>query len=839
MYRQSRGVSRIGLLLLATLILHSIALAMPSLTGSVQAEISDDTALTLKLVGPIYAQAGKTLTYSFTVENVTAAQTFTDIGFFNDVPANTTHVSGGVLETDANTGQKFVRFSIASLAPHAKRTISWVARVDNNVTVGTTIDNGAYAVESSTPSAVVGYYPGVSTTVEAPGTLLAIIKNSSGRAFNVNIDGYQFENYGNDPGRNANDDLGVADMFQMFGKAACKSGTTATTCVLSGPAKEWMESQNSYMKGGHCDGFSATSMRFFQSLPYRGKSSPATFQSGAANTINLNLNQPIENYIAYYWTTQVLDEVSSQKYIASPVSIVQKLIEDFNHTPSITHAAHIFVLPGWKNGHSIAPYGVEKVTDNEYRILVYDNNYPKQRTYITVNMAANTWRYVTASSPGQPTNVYEGTADSQNLQLLPTAARDLATNSYFDCPFCQPSMAGMGGDGAVEVQPTITVQFAGEGAFVVINDDGLMTGEDPADGLFYEEIPGATVTYFNGGLNKAVPPLVTIPFSSTTDFQFQVTVHGRDHISSSVGTLTVVGPGYTVTVNDIVLAANEEYKIAFSPSGQSFAYTATKDQEAPHIQVAYNPVAESDPSIIFGVRGIQLTPTADIYLDIDPVKERVYVQDNAAAAQNYSVDMEFIWPDGNAVTTTEILGVPEGISKIGIDFGAWDGLLEPAIYVDDILDNPKVNHRLMVSNITGSYTPAAHSSLTGGIYQIDATFTNVTPVQLTDIYFTVAGIGEGHLLLNADGGPAGAGGRLSIPASALGEDGVLSMNESVTTSFSVQMSSTGIFVLTLDANGVPHDWTVNAPQPVGQANNAPFNFAVQSNFAVYLSMLQR
>jgi len=44
-------------------------------------------------------------------------------------------------------------------------------------------------------------------------------------------------------------------------------------------------------------------------------------------------------------------------------------------------------------------------------------------------MTANTWRYVTASSPGQPANVYEGSADSENLQLLPTAARDLPKTS--------------------------------------------------------------------------------------------------------------------------------------------------------------------------------------------------------------------------------------------------------------------------------------------------------------------------------------------------------------------------------------------------------------------------
>ncbi len=81
-------------------------------------------------------------------------------------------------------------------------------------------------------------------------------------------------------------------------------------------------------------------------------------------------------------------------------------------------------------------YGIETVSPTESRILVYDNNYPKLRTYITVNMTANTWRYVTASTPGQPEEAYEGSAVSANLRLVPLSARDLPVGKYFACPFC-------------------------------------------------------------------------------------------------------------------------------------------------------------------------------------------------------------------------------------------------------------------------------------------------------------------------------------------------------------------------------------------------------------------
>ena len=835
MYHKSRWLSIIALSLLLALIASSPAMAASQVASAVQAETSTD--LTMKVAGPIYVQAGGNLTYELTLENLTTGQTFTNIEFFNDLPANTTYVSGGTLLTDSITGAQYVQFTLASLSPGSKRLFTWVARANEDLAVGSTIDNQSFAIAATNPSAVVGYYPCVSTHVEAPGTVVAILKTNGGRDFDVDTDGYQFQNYGNDPPRVASDDLGKDDVFLMFGAAACQSGTTAATCVLSGPAKEWMEAQNGYMKGGHCDGFSASSMRLFQSLPFKGKSTPATFQPGAANTINLNLEQPIENYIAYYWTTQVLPEVSSQKYIAGPVSIVNKLITDFDRTPPLTYALHIFQLPDWKYGHSIAPYGVERVDAGEYRILVYDNNYPKQRTYITVNMTANTWRYVTASSPGQPANIYEGSADSENLQLLPTAARDLPTGQYFKCPFCQAPSANGAAAGVNGGPQKVTVQFDGEGAFAVINDDGLMTCADPNGCQFHNYIPGATVIYFNGGLGKDIPPLVTIPFSTTLDSQFLVIVHGKTGIASTSGSLTVAGPGYTIRVEDINLAPGEQYKIAFSPNGQSFAYTATTDQAAPHLYISYDPISEIDPSIIFGVRGVHLTANTDIYLDIEPLAERVYVQDNAAAQQNYNVDMEFIWPDGQDVTITESLGVPAGMSKIGIDFGAWDGLLEPPIYADDVLQNPNVNHRMMLNNVTGSYDPTPRPNAPRGVYHMNATFTNVTLVQLKDLYFTVADIGAGNVLLNADGSPAGVGGKISIPANALGGDGVLQMNESFTASFDIGLAAAGASRLTLDANGVPYDWTWNAPAPVGTAHNAPFDFVVNGiNF--YLPLIR-
>ena len=122
---------------------------------------------------------------------------------------------------------------------------------------------------------------------------------------------------------------------------------------------------------------------------------------------------------------------------------------------------------------------------------------------------------------------------------------------------------------------------------------------------------------------------------------------------------------------------------------------------------------------------------------------------------------------------TETVIVPAGAISAFIDFGAWDGLLIPPTYIDNVLQNPSVNHRLKLASSTGIYIATPQANAPAGVYRVTATFTNVTEVSLEDVYFTVANLGTGNVLLNADGSPAGVGAKISVPAAALGGDGIL------------------------------------------------------------------
>lgn len=843
MLRRSKIYPLINSLLLALLLTAgSLAPFAPQFVPAAQAE-TEASDLVLRLVGPSYVVAGQNITYEVIVQNI-SSQTFTDLVLYNDVPVNTTYVSGGTFLDD---GTKYVEFTLASLAAHTTHRFTWVTKANSGLAVGTRIDNTSFGFISTNPGATITTYGPVGTLIEAPGTLVAVYRNGANTPFNVNIHGYQFENYGNEGIPNPNDDLSARDIFELFGPAACQSGNTATTCKLSGPAQTWLSKALLSTSGGHCDGMAATSLRLFNSLPFRQYSTPATFQSGAANTINLNFPaQPIENYITRYFHTQ--SYIWDSHFVGTPVETVDHLIAEFNKTPSVAYTIAFFLASNldtfdqstWKNGHAVTAIGVESVNANEARILVYDNNFPKQRKYFTVDRAANTWRYVTASTPGQPEDAYEGTAFSFNLRLVPLTARDLPAGHYFECPFCPDQTVASAQLGASDIiSGELDIEYTGEGSILVTNDEGQKTGTDLTSGLFVNEIPNAEILHFQGGLGKAIPPLIGIPVAETDETYYTVHVHGNAVLTPTSGTLSIHGPGFSIGVNDIDLDANEEFEFKFSPDGDHISFTATEAITLPEIYISHDPFHPDDPSIIFDIEGVVLLAGEKIALDLDPVLERIHFDHTGPEAEHLIIDMKHIWPDGSEQDYAETILLPAGATSAFIDFGAWDGLLEPPLYINNILQNPSINHRLKLLSSSGRYDPAPTANAPAGVYHLEATFANVTKIELEKISFSVINLAGGNKVLNADGGPGGLGATLSVLPELLGADGVLDANESFTLNVQIGLQNRELSDFTIDAAGVPYDWSHMETAPAYDAQNAVFNFRVQGSNNLYLPAMAR
>lgn len=74
-----------------------------------------------------------------------------------------------------------------------------------------------------------------------------------------------------------------------------------------------------------------------------------------------------------------------------------------------------------------------------------------------------------------------------------------------------------------------------------------------------------------------------------------------------------------------------------------------------------------------------------------------------------------------------------------------------------------INRLLNAKKPTASYEPAPMPYAPAGVMRLTATFTNHSKTPLDQIYFRVATLSGGNLLLNADDGPGGVGAVLSLP----------------------------------------------------------------------------
>lgn len=828
-----------------TLRVCQVAIALAMLFGTIlhpnraSVALAQDNDFFISVSGPSRIAPGGNITYEFTVENLRDAE-ITELSFFSKIPANTTHVSGGTHDTNANHSV----FSLASLSANATANFSLVVKVGNNVANDTDIllDWQDFEATDWFVDGASGQYSrsdGVHTIVEAPGTLVAILKHN-GKAFDVNVDGFKFENFSNDS-HTWQDDLGADDVFNLFGPVSCETGNTAETCKLTTTAEKWRLNTIKDMGLGHCDGMASSSLSLFTQTPFKGISKASDLQPGASHNINLNFpGKDIENYIvgqmAFQYTWEYGDEVITKK----PSELVSDLTAAFNASPSTAYELTIFKLDH-SGGHAITPYGIEKVTDNEWRILVYDNNFPKQRQFVTVKKTGTTesWRYTTASTPGEAPDVYIGTEKSNTLHIVPNSLRSYGyygEGTYFDCKFCPSKSSTASAQAAsngqateMQIDGTLEVQYIGEGAILVVNDEGQKTGDDPVSKTFVDEIPDTDIHHHRGGLGKEVPPTIVFPFSETDETYYTVIVHGETVSNTTAGSLNLTGPGFVIGVNDIELDPGEQFEFTVSPDGDHISFESTENMVAPELYIAHDPAIEGNPSVIFDIEGVTLVPGEKVSLDLDPVREHFIFNHSGPEAEDFIVDMMHVWPDGDEEDYSETIELPASANAASIDFGAWDGLSHPPIYFDDELQNPSVNHRLKLESSSRSYDSTPQEGAPAGVYTIEATFTNVTEVQLSDLYFTVANLTDGNVLLNADGGPASTDAKLSVASTDLGDDGILHVNESVTVSFEIGLAQTGSSDFTVDANGVPHDWTHEAPELAGEANDASFDFTVDAN----------
>ena len=405
-----------------------------------------------------------------------------------------------------------------------------------------------------------------------PQALPAATEMIADLGFRPAVNGFNFENYSDEP---QVQNLTAAEVRRLFGDQVCATRTDGR-CVLTPPGQQWMEQINGDMAGGHCEGMAALSL-----LMYTDDVTETSF--GGRNAIDLAFDNPaLQREIAYWWATQATAPTADRVIKVAPREILARLKDMAPGRETYTIGVY---KPDGSDGHAVTPFALADQPDGRTAILVYDNNYPKEARRVVVDGDANTWTYEAAVNPQAQSELYEGSAETQTLDLTPTSAR-LTPQA---CPFCAGEASGKAGRGLAAPAPRYNQVFLdGDGQLLLRDDGGRRLGY--MDGRLVNEIPGARSVRM-----KTAPPWEDDPppvYWLPQGVNVTITLDGRNLAQESASDLVLIGPGYSFGVEGVSLAPGQVDSVRFAPAAGTLTYE-TAQSESPNIVIGIEqPVAD-------------------------------------------------------------------------------------------------------------------------------------------------------------------------------------------------------------------------------------------------------
>ena len=486
--------------------------------------------------------------------------------------------------------------------------------------------------------------------------------------FDTATNGFGFQNYGrNFPEGN----LTIAEVQEMFGDQVCQR-LDGKTCIPSADAQLWLDTMNQHMEGGHCNGFTVMSNRLFED-----QFAPEEFSEQAETAFHIEQTAPIMRRIAQNWTQQVTDEILYAEFWGTPQEVVDAL-------QVTTELVEVKIYFG-NLGHSMLGYGLQDMGDGNYRILVYDNNWPgRTDLYVEVDYDADSWRYsLAALNPDEASDVWNGDGRSAypSLVFVPLSAYD----QELTCPFCSSSGS--------ETAATTNVGLTGAGDFLVRDDQGRYSGIWA--GAVIDDIPDSQVQRFVGGPSTKAAQ-VNLP--AEEDVTVQV---GNTTLSQAEpGDLRIGSPGFSVAVDDLMLPQSCSEEVAFSHNTQTVRYAANSVQD-PVFKLAVQ--SEEGADFLFVVAGAEFQPGQDLSLGIDPNNGLVLTSDTLDA-DNVTLVMARLGATGESIFATEGLAIQSG-GAIALDYANWNRLAPLTVQID--ADGDGVFELTAALNNTFPQTPVA------------------------------------------------------------------------------------------------------------------------------------
>lgn len=476
--------------------------------------------------------------------------------------------------------------------------------------------------------------------------------------FRPDSHGFSFENYG-DNIQVAN--LTAVEMQRLFGDQVCAS-MAGGECVLTPPAKQWMEQINGYMAGGHCEGMAVLSM-----LMYSNHIDPGNFGGSSAYDLSIN-DEALQREIAMWFTTQATWPAAAVKVNETPAAVVDVLIETFTSYPAPQEEWVMGIyMPDFSGGHAITPYAVVDQGGGIYHIMVYDNNWPNEERVVEVDYNANTWKYQAATNPNAPESLYEGNADTHTLEVVGISAR----LQQQECDFCASGgstglNSGRGLAAPAEKQDFNQVWLTGQADLQIVTEDGKRIGF--FDGEFINEIEGASGENFKFGVDIwdiNNEPVYKIPVG----IEFSITVDASRATEGITSDVAMIGPGYNLVVADLYLDPGTSDTITVSSDGTMLAYS-TEYNDAPDMIFGVE-TPEADYEFI--VAALDIESGAEFVIELDLEYGALSVNtDNTTEYGVYEIVMYRIDDAGESWFSNDDIFMEPGDTSYFL-FSEWEG----------------------------------------------------------------------------------------------------------------------------------------------------------------------
>ncbi|MBM4781821.1 MAG: hypothetical protein GQE15_29435 [Archangiaceae bacterium] len=495
-------------------------------------------------------------------------------------------------------------------------------------------------------------------------------------------DSFSFENYVNE---NASQgftatNLTELEVQRMFGPAVC-ADADAGTCVLTPAARQWMQTTNTEMNGGHCEGMAVLSALFAT-----GTVSPQTFGGASAFALQLPQNVPLQREIAYWWALQGTEPTisSEQRRMRTPNQILADLSAGFDAGLAFTFG--LYKRDG-SGGHANTPYLIEPADGGVVRVRLYENNFPNDVKAVEIDTVANTWRYEATTNPQTPAEIYDGDATSKNLTITPLTSRLQPAV----CPFCGEVTAnGMTVRGAAVAYREL--QLSGGGRLTVFTADAGTPSIFRSDAGWVNTLAQASIGSARRGpttWDDELDPIFRLPLTTP----LTVTLDGDGLSTASQASVSLVAPGYSFSVEGVSLDPGQRDTLEFSGDPRRVSYTTT-GQETPVIELGVS--LDGNDYVFQIIAGAETGGvTVTLVNDVPNGELRVDV-DAADGNASYGVTVYRLGDDEEVFS--HLANTVGSSASVFLNYGTWAGQGQPMLFEVDTNGDGTPDMSQMVSD---------------------------------------------------------------------------------------------------------------------------------------------